>query len=106
MDFHYFLNMSILETSSRLTAQNQTTIPVAVRKALNLQSNDRIKFVILGDGKVELVKEEPAEFDATVAAYLKFLEADIIANPQKLSVLERDEALAKKLAGVETDIEL
>jgi antitoxin PrlF len=98
--------MSLIETTSRLTAQNQTTIPVAVRKALGLNSNDRIKFVIMGDGKVELAKDEPETSDVAVAAYLRFLEADIIANPQKLSVLERDEELAAKLASVETDIEL
>jgi antitoxin PrlF len=98
--------MSLIETTSRLTSQNQTTIPVAVRKALGLNSNDRIKFVIMGDGKVELAKDETETADVTVAAYLKFLEDDIIANPQKLSVLERDEELAAKLANVETDIEL
>lgn len=98
--------MSLIETTSRLTAQNQTTIPVAVRKALGLNSNDRIKFVIMGDGKVQVAKAEPEATDPTVAAYLKFLETDIIANPQKLSILERDTDLAAKLASVETDIEI
>lgn len=66
---------------------------------------DRIKFQVLNDGRVELTKDlsQEEEFDPMVLAFLDFIEADIIANPQILSVLQRDEELAKLLKDVELD---
>jgi antitoxin PrlF len=93
----------VLEASAKLTAKNQTTIPTSVRTALGLEPMDRIKFQILTDGRVELIKasSQKEQFDPMVLAYLDFLEADIVANPQMLSVLERDPELAKLLEGVD-----
>lgn len=96
----------IVEASAKLTAKNQTTIPTSVRTALGLEPMDRIKFQILPDGRVELLKaphQEEEEFDPMVLAFLDFIEADIIANPQILTVLERDEKLAELLKDVELD---
>lgn len=95
----------VLEASAKLTSKNQTTIPTSVRTALGLEPMDRIKFQILTDGRVELIKasNQEDEFDPMVLAYLDFIEADILANPQMLSVLERDPELTKLLKGVEFD---
>jgi antitoxin PrlF len=95
----------IVEVSSKLTSKNQTTIPTSVRAALGLEPLDRIKFQVLNDGRVELTKDlsQEEEFDPMVLAFLDFIEADIIANPQILSVLQRDEELAKLLKDVELD---
>jgi antitoxin PrlF len=95
----------VLEASAKLTAKNQTTIPTSVRTALGLEPMDRIKFQILTDGRVELIKasNQEDEFDPMVLAYLDFIEADILANPQMLSVLERDPELTKLLKAVEFD---
>jgi antitoxin PrlF len=95
----------VLEASAKLTSKNQTTIPTSVRTALGLEPMDRIKFQILTDGRVELIKvsNQEDEFDPMVLAYLDFIEADILANPQMLSVLERDPELTKLLKDVEFD---
>lgn len=95
----------VLEASAKLTSKNQTTIPTSVRTALGLEPMDRIKFQILTDGRVELIKasNQEDEFDPMVLAYLDFIEADIVANPQMLSVLERDPELTKLLKDVEFD---
>jgi antitoxin PrlF len=95
----------VLEASAKLTAKNQTTIPTSVRDALGLEPMDRIKFQILTDGRVELIKasNQSEEFDPMVLAYLDFLEADIIANPQMLSVLQDDPELRELLKDVELD---
>ena len=97
----------IVEASAKLTAKNQTTIPTSVRTALGLTPMDRIKFQILADGRVELTKasapEEEEVFDPMVLAFLDFIEADIIANPQILSVLQRDEELSELLKDVVLD---
>lgn len=96
---------TLVAASAKLTAKNQTTIPSSVRAALGLEPMDRIKFDILADGRVLLSKDSAVdeEFDPTVLAFLDFIEADIIANPQLLSVLERDEELSKLLKNVELD---
>ena len=96
----------IVEASAKLTAKNQTTIPTSVRSALGLEPMDRIKFQILPDGRVELTKaaaQEEEVFDPMVLAFLDLIEADIIANPQMLTVLQRDEKLAELLKDVELD---
>ncbi len=95
----------VVEASAKLTSKNQTTIPTSVRTALGLEPMDRIRFQILSDGRVELTKDlsQEEEFDPMVLAFLDFIEADIIANPQILSVLQRDEELAKLLKDVELD---
>jgi antitoxin PrlF len=96
--------MSILESSSTVTAKGQTTIPLAVRQALGVGPGDKVRFRVLEGGQVEVVRAvDPAETDPVVAAYLKFLESDMLAEPKKLSVLQRDPALQELLVGVEVE---
>lgn len=95
----------VVEASAKLTSKNQTTIPTSVRTALGLEPMDRIRFQILSDGRVELTKDlaQKEEFDPMVLAFLDFIEADIIANPQMLSVLQDDPELRELLKDVELD---
>ena len=96
--------MANIEASSKLTSKNQTTIPTPVRKALELSEGDRIGFRILDGGRVELFKETSvASDDLVVAAYLSFLERDLIARPSKLSVLEQVPGNRELLEGVDVD---
>jgi len=61
-------------------------------------------FRIHEGGRIELMRPEVAsEQDAVVAAYLTFLEKDLLQHPGKLSVLQRDPELVQLLAGVETE---
>ena len=94
--------MKPIESTVKLTSKNQTTIPSAVRKALALGPQDQMTFVISGN-RVEVQKSTSEPQDSVVAAFLNFLEKDLIANPSKLSVLERDPVLAEKLRKVELD---
>lgn len=59
-------------------------------------------FVIQGD-RVEVHKSASEPQDAVVGAFLNFLEKDLISNPAKLSVLQRDPVLAQQLRKVELD---
>jgi bifunctional DNA-binding transcriptional regulator/antitoxin component of YhaV-PrlF toxin-antitoxin module len=94
--------MSLIETTSKLTSKNQTTIPVAVRKVLDIAEGDRICFRISESSGVELFKEVAVlAGDKAVAAYLMFLEKDMIARPSKLSVLVRDPDSDRLLQGVD-----
>jgi antitoxin PrlF len=94
--------MSLIKATSKLTSKNQTTIPIAVRKALDIGEGDKICFQISSSGNVELFKEvEVLAGDKTVAAYLTFLEKDMVARPSKLSVLLRDPDSDRLLQGVD-----
>lgn len=94
--------MKPIESKVKLTSKNQTTIPSAVRKALALGPRDEMTFVIQGD-RVEVHKSASEPQDAVVGAFLNFLEKDLISNPAKLSVLQRDPVLAQQLRKVELD---
>ncbi|WP_127904392.1 AbrB/MazE/SpoVT family DNA-binding domain-containing protein [Solirhodobacter olei] len=44
---------------STVTIKGQTTLPKAIRQALDLQPGDRLRYVILDDGEVRLMRERP-----------------------------------------------
>ena len=46
-------------TESTVTIKGQTTLPKAIRQALHLQPGDRLRYVILDDGEVRLMRERP-----------------------------------------------
>lgn len=95
--------MAQIESRSKLTSKNQTTIPMPVRKALRLGPEDQILFTIHDGGRVEVSKAEDDFHDPVITAFLDFVEADLISNPQKLTPLQRDAGIQLILAGVETE---
>lgn len=95
--------MPKISNNAKVTAKGQTTIPIAVRKALGVGPDDLLRFTILDGGKVEVEKANTDSGDPVIAAYLSFLQQDLVANPQKLSVLEHDALVTKLLSDVETE---
>jgi antitoxin PrlF len=96
------------QESSRLTARYQTTVPREVRKRLNLQKGDRIRYCTEPNGRVyiEAARDESGG-DPALAAFLDFLEADIQAHPERLKALDgvlRDR-IAALVEGVEVDMD-
>jgi antitoxin PrlF len=70
--------------TSKLTARSQTTIPNAVREALDLHHGDRVGYLIDGD-VVRLVKvNEVAHHDPALEPFLALLQRDIIARPDRV----------------------
>jgi antitoxin PrlF len=96
--------MANIESKAKLTSKGQVTIPIAARKALDLQEGDSIAFRVLDGGKVEMFKDHTVKSDdAVVAAYLSFLEKDLISHPEKLVPFERPDGVDDLLAGVAID---
>jgi antitoxin PrlF len=102
-NFPYYWFMPKIQASAKLTSKSQTTIPIAIRRALDIGPEDRIVFELLETGEVQLTKAQQPQTDAAVSAYLQFLERDLVQNPQKLSVLQRDERLQALLSGVQIE---
>lgn len=46
-------------SQSTITVRGQTTLPKAVRQALSLSPGDRLRYVILDDGQVRLLRTRP-----------------------------------------------
>lgn len=92
-----------ISSAAKLTSKSQLTVPIAVRKALAVGPEDKLVFTIHEGGTIEVTKAPEAEPDPVVGAYLAFLEADMLAHPEKLSVFQRDDAVDDLLRGVETE---
>ncbi|HEY5792113.1 MAG TPA: type II toxin-antitoxin system PrlF family antitoxin [Chthoniobacterales bacterium] len=89
MDIHYLSGMAmVLEAEANLTAQNQITIPAAVRKALNLQGGQsRVKFQILPEeGRVLVLRVEggDAQEDPALEPFLNLLARDLRKHPKRI----------------------
>jgi antitoxin PrlF len=100
----------VLTTESTLTNRGQTTIPSAIRRALNLAPTDKLRFSLCSDNTVVLSRGEPeaeAQADPMIDSFLALLERDATANPTRLravpaSLVERARALTE---GVEVDLD-
>lgn len=79
----------VMEThmpESTITVKGQTTLPKDVRQALGLQPGDRVRYLILDDGEVRLVRSRSV---MSLAGLLK----DKVVRPVSLD--EMEEAIAK-----------
>lgn len=69
---------------SKLTDRYQTTVPSSIRKQLNLNKGDRIRYCTATDGRVYIEPVRAGEDDPAIGAFLDFLEADVANHPQRL----------------------
>ncbi len=73
--------MVVLQAEGTLTERYQTTVPAAVRQALQLQKHDKILYKVADDGRVFLERAgaEDQE-DPILGEFLNFLARDIAAG--------------------------
>lgn len=76
-------------SQSTVTAKGQTTLPKAVRQALSLSAGDQLRYVILDDGQVRLLRTRPVaglagmlRRDGQAPVSLEDIEAAIAAGAQ------------------------
>ena len=95
-----------LAFTSSLTDKYQTTVPTPVRAALGLGKRDKIRFV-LRDGLVVVEKGRAEnEDDPVVAAWLDFLERDLLAKPGRLAPLDAALLAEADALVAEVDVDL
>ncbi|WOG26579.1 type II toxin-antitoxin system PrlF family antitoxin [Endozoicomonas sp. 8E] len=97
---------NVFVDQSTLTDRYQTTIPASVRKALELNKQEKLQYEIRSDGSVLLSKCQSDEVDPVVAGFLDFLERDMKNHPRTLKPLSPE--LARNLNDLvgEIDIDL
>jgi antitoxin PrlF len=103
---YLYILMYITERST-LTAKGQTTVPKAVRQALDIRPGDRIAFRVDQAGKVSLTRDEAPDEDSAVDAFLAFLSDDIKQRPEAVSALSEETAARMRAlsAGVDVDLD-
>jgi len=75
---------SLLITESTLTDRYQTTVPDAVRKALQLEKREKIRYTIQPDGNVLLSRADTNDEDPVLGSFLSFLASDIKKHPEHI----------------------
>ena len=100
------MNTFALNSESKLTDRYQTTIPETVRKALQLNKRDKLRYTIQANGHVLISRVEDGENDPVLGDFLNFLANDISHNPNHLTALSRDltEHLHELVSDVEIDL--
>lgn len=99
---------AILEADSTLTERYQTTVPAAVRKALNLNKSDRIHYTMRSPGEVVITRaSEEMPDDPIMTSFLAFLEQDMQEYPGNIRPVSTETfAEAERLtAGIEVNLD-
>jgi len=98
---------ALIAAESTLTDRYQTTVPDAVRRALNLSKRDKLRYTVQADGNVLLSRAAKTDTDPAMDAFLGFLAKDMTRHPERLQGL--DPALMKRVqtltAGVAVDLD-
>jgi antitoxin PrlF len=94
---------AIFDIESTLTDRFQTTIPEPVRRALRLDKRDKIHYVILPDGNVQLTRVAEND-DPVLGQFLQFLANDIAAHPAQLQAV--DASLQERIRALVGDVEV
>ncbi len=95
--------MANLEEFSTVTTKGQTTLPKAVRQALQLNAGDKVRFRVEGDAVVLSRAEEKP--DPAMLSFLDFLARDVAAHPETVQALTPalKARLDELVAGVDDD---
>jgi len=98
---------ALIAAESTLTDRYQTTVPDAVRRALNLGKRDKLRYTVQADGNVLLSRAADTDTDPALDAFLDFLAKDMTQHPERLKAL--DKALVQRVqaltAGVAVDLD-
>lgn len=95
---------ALAEDVSKLTDRYQTTVPSGVRKQLDLKKGDHIRYRTETTGRVYIEPVRATDEDPALGAFLDFIEADIVAHPDRLRAF--DGPLQTRLKGLVEGVEV
>ena len=98
--------MIVLEVEATITKRGQTTVPAAIRKALQVGRSGGIVYRLEDSGQVSLVRKETADADPVIGNFLSFLAADMMARPESLRPVTAEwlDGLKHLVEGVEFEL--
>ncbi|WP_372019281.1 type II toxin-antitoxin system PrlF family antitoxin [Tistrella mobilis] len=98
---------ALAQEISKLTDRYQTTVPSGVRKQLNLEKGDHIRYLTEPNGRVYIEAAHADDGDPALGAFLDLLEADISAHPERLRAIDSSfvEQLKVLLKDVDVDLD-
>lgn len=94
---------TVIQERSKITAKGQTTVPKAVRQVLGVSYGGEIAFVV-DDRGVSVQGVESEEADPVIAAFLGFLEQDMLRNQHNVVAFPR--SLPERMAALTEQIEI
>jgi antitoxin PrlF len=94
---------TVIQERSKITAKGQTTVPKAVRQVLGVSYGGEIAFVV-DDRGVSVQRVEAEEADPVIAAFLGFLEQDMLGNPNNVVAIPR--SLAGRMAALTEQVDV
>ncbi|MDN4633544.1 type II toxin-antitoxin system PrlF family antitoxin [Sphingomonas sp. PsM26] len=94
---------TVIQERSKITAKGQTTVPKAVRQVLGVSYGGEIAFVV-DDRGVSVQRVEAEEADPVIAAFLGFLEQDMLGNPNNVVAIPR--SLAERMAALTEQVDV
>jgi antitoxin PrlF len=97
----------VLEVEATITKRGQTTVPAAIRKALQVGGSGGIVYRLEDNGQVSVVRKELAYTDPVIGNFLSFLAADMMARPEALRPVTAEwlDGLKQLIEGVEFDMD-
>ncbi len=100
------MNTFTLKSESKLTDRYQTTIPETVRKALQLNKRDKLRYTIQANGNVLISRVGDSETDPVLSKFLDFLANDLSDNPSQFTALTKGftEHIQELVSDVEIDL--
>lgn len=98
---------ALIAAESTLTDRYQTTVPDAVRRALNLGKRDKLRYTVQPDGKVLLTRAADTDTDPALDAFLGFLAKDMTQHPERLQALDKTlvQRVQRLTAGLDVDLD-
>ena len=99
--------MAVMELEAPITKRGQTTVPAAVRKALQVENGETIVYRVEESGRVTLSRKEQERTDPVVAGFLAFLERDMQNDPGALRPVTAGwlHGMDALVEGVEVDLD-
>ena len=82
------VSSNYIVAESTLTDRYQTTVPAPVRKALQLQKQDKLVYSIHADGSIQIRRADETtddyDNDPIVEKFLAFLDREIEKHPERI----------------------
>jgi antitoxin PrlF len=94
----------VLVSESTLTDRYQTTVPDTVRKALQLNKREKIRYTIQPNGDVLMSRADLPDEDPVLGQFLSFIAQDMAKNPLHIQAISSE--LVEHVQSIVTNVDI